>query len=687
MKHKRVLSVFLFISEHKILFGVLLLVLVLPGAWQLTNLYVDNSLESWFTEDSRELQDYRSFLEDFGNDETLAAVFHKDVELDLKALKEALGNIPQVDTVFSFKSNNHIMILMVMDNKSYDAKSRTAYITGAEEVFSRYFPGDEKVYFAGLGLLFDTLNRISAEDGTLLGGISYLIIILFLIFKLRDVRQVVISLLIVSLNLVVCLGIFGAAGKGINMVTMILPTLVITYSICDIVHFYHHVDIAHSKGHKAQALFSGIFSHIPIPCALTSITTAIGFLSLAVSPVPVVRDLGLFAAIFVMATYVITMLVFTTFFRFITARPDYNRRQKIRYPGRRTALPRWFGLLLLKKSAFILILSAVLFLVAGAGILKLEVDTYSIQFLKANHPVRMDSDAIEELYGNYVPLEILVDFGDGGMTDEALVELDRFVRQVKDDLLADNAFTVFNLYGTEKLPHTRRLAENLLKRISADKRKQWISAGNNRLRISFQIRMASARGFAKTIREIREQTDLTLKTAGYVPLYINMMQYISHTQLTSFLIAFASIFLIIFIISRSWKTGLAALGANLFPLTIVLGIMGWAGIRLDIATSTIAAVSLGIIVDDTIHFIFAYNRATERRVTGALDTAGRAIFSTSLILFAGFVVMAFAQVKSIALFGLFTALMILLACCGDLVILPAILNVLQKNVTEKGSIL
>ena len=162
------------------------------------------------------------------------------------------------------------------------------------------------------------------------------------------------------------------------------------------------------------------------------------------------------------------------------------------------------------------------------------------------------------------------------------------------------------------------------------------------------------------------------------------MNYITRTQLMSFFITFLIVIVIVAFYAGSFKLSAIAVLPNLLPLAIVLGIMGWFGIRIDIATATITAIGIGVIVDDTMHFLYQYKReictaTTDDAVRKTLKKVGLPITLTSIILILGFLVLMLAQVHSISEFGFLSAILIGSALYGDLFILPALLLIPGNN--------
>jgi predicted RND superfamily exporter protein len=205
-------------------------------------------------------------------------------------------------------------------------------------------------------------------------------------------------------------------------------------------------------------------------------------------------------------------------------------------------------------------------------------------------------------------------------------------------------------------------------------------------RVTGRVEMGTAREMQQVIDDVErtaagELGDAAeLRVAGYISLYVTIVDSIAVAQVRSFALAFALVVIVLMILLRSLRLGLVAMVPNLVPALSTLGLMGLAGIRLDVGTVLVASLAIGISVNDTTHLMFRYaaeHRATPVDPTGALERSlrgtGRAIFTSSIILMCGFAVLAFGSTNSIRLFGLLSAATVGFALVADLVLTPALL--------------
>jgi hypothetical protein len=177
-------------------------------------------------------------------------------------------------------------------------------------------------------------------------------------------------------------------------------------------------------------------------------------------------------------------------------------------------------------------------------------------------------------------------------------------------------------------------------------------------------------------------TDVRPTVTGSGRLFATLDHYLVVSQISSFTTAFLTVFAVIFLVFRSWRFGLLAILPNLIPVVSVFGFMGWAGISLNVATIMLASVALGVVDDDTIHFISRYRRetaageATGRAIETALAHEGRASLTTALINSTSFAVLALSSYKPTAWFGGLLALTMVVAFLAEAFILPAIITTL-----------
>lgn len=722
---------------------------------------VDNSLDVWFVDGDPALAAYDAYRERFGNDEivVIAAVApdsaYAPAALErVRAASDRLAEHPLVRRVNSITRGLHVSgsagaidiepllgdgpvtpeeaervrarveadpafrgVVIGRDERTtlilveprvvddFDAVRSDLLADIRAIVDDTLRSGGATAHIGGLGVVYDGLNAASMRDSAVFVTLSYLVLLggLWLLFG-RWV-WVAVGAAVATVTVVATLGIAGWAGRDLNMVTGALPTLLITVGLMDLVHL---IDAGTGGGRRALAAMAVIAA----PCAVNTVTDAIGFSALASAPLAAVRDLGwLAAAGLAVGLASVFAIGVPAVVRFGGAAP---RRAGGDIVARATAA---LYRVARDRRGAVLAGTLAVFAISAAGIARLDVDTYTIGFLDEDHPVRRDHAAIERHFGPYVPLELEVDArADGGVVrPELLRALDRAERAVEahpavsrvtglpeivkrvHQVYMDGDPTAYAIPGDARV-----VAEELLTySFSADGRDTLdalVDPPQRRTHITARTGLPTARGIAAIVRDaeaaargaLGDRADV--RAAGYLPLYVRIIQYITETQLRSFALCLVAVALVLVALLRSVKLGVVALVPNLLPALMTLGLMGYCGIRLDVATVLIASIAIGIAVNDTCHILFRYRH--ERRQPGATPTsaveatmrhAGHAVVATSVLLIAGFSVLAFASVQSLAYFGVLTAATVAFALVADLLVTPALLLAVDADATTRNA--
>lgn len=549
---------------------------------------------------------------------------------------------------------------------------------------------------AGMGVVFSALNVASNRDAGVVGGVSYVLIFGLLWLMFRKVGPVMLTLLVVIVTEVITLGLMGWLDVRINTVTIVLPTLLLIIGIADCVHMLRQVAQRSERDRKERTIMG--IADVLWPCLFTSLTTAAGFLALATARMQVVRDLGIYSSVGVLVAFAVSLVAVAC----MVPNPAYE-------PQRRST--RWLQSRLVRvanatqrSSREILIVAAAMALVGAWGVSRIVVDTYSIDFFYPKHEVSQDSAFIEDTFGFYQPLEFVVTSPEGMKSADRLAAVAAWQDAMEKDpdvswsrSITDVAQRMNQLYtdgSAENFtvpPDDFALEQALLFYESSPDNDldDLVDADWERVRVTVGLRMMSAQGIGAAIDRLTLMAELpedtTLEPRGYLPLYVTMMDYVVSSQISSFTFAFLVIFTLLAIVFRSIRMALMALPANLLPVFVTLGFMGMAGIRLDVATVTIAAVVQGLVVDDTVHFLYRYRddlRRTGdhgRAVRETLRVVGVPMTTTTISLVLGFSVLLMATVKTVAYFGILAAIAMGVAWLGDLVVMPALLITLKPK--------
>lgn len=509
------------------------------------------------------------------------------------------------------------------------------------------------------------------------------------------VRPVVIGALAMSTVVLPTIGAITLAGQPYTMATAILPSLLSAYTMASLLHFYAAVQRGYAAGlARAQAIDRAI-TQTRRPGLYNVLTTGAGLLSLLLVPIPPVRVFGVAGALG-------TALVFFTVFYLVP--PLLLRWDGAAWPGRASGMG-YFGRLASRLALFSMrhpvgvIVVAVALCVAGVPLVRqVQVESDITAFFKPDDPVSRDTRLVESKLAGVTSLEISLMGRPDALQNvralRAMRELQRWLEQLPEvDRTVSMADIVEEMHWAmngEKpefraLPGNDRLLRQYLLVYDGNDLYELVDRDFRHARILLNLNVHGTQGIARVIEQIRARVaaqplpGLAVDIGGQGRLFADQAQLLVTGQVNSFAGAFAQIFLLMWLLWRSFGAAAIGLVPNLAPLLFVFVLMGATGISLDLATVMIASLVLGITVDDTIHLYHSYKH---RRDAGAspvfaiarsFESSGRAVLATSLLLISQFALLSTSSFVPTANFGLMTAVGLASGQLFELLLLPALL--------------
>ncbi len=731
-------------------------------SFHMEGLELNNTLAAWFPGDDPDYRTYKEFQGDFsGNRNLIIAIEADDVfapgVLDyIKERTDAIEEVDYVRRVYSLSTASRVYgseggievksllkgmnegklpeirdyalkneifrddlvssdgtlttILVVFDEEKADPE-RARLLARIREIMDEGRPDDIQVYFSGsmeISKEYDRFTMQNQRDFTP-PLIALIIIVMLLLF--RSVSKLLIVIFVIGVSLIWTVGIYSLMGYSFNVISGMLIPLIVILSISDSIHILEYNDELTRSVTDRGERYIATLSYITAPCFATSMTTALGLLSLVTSRVPAVKSFGLGASLGIMSAFVIS-IVFVPFF--LSVAPSSKRR------ARRSV---WLGPLMVlhrfnhRHARPLFIGMSVLILLSINGITRLEVNTNQMDFFKKDSEIHQSAQLIDSRLSGIFSVELYLKGDEGSMKDPTVLRaMERFRDTVmKDDhvkkvlSLADQVKMINReLHGGDqseyRIPDSRNLVAQELFLLSLSRKGREdlyniVTSDYSHSRVSIKMTAMSSDNLVEVCRHFSEEAEKVFAGTGVTPtltgsgrLFSNLDKYLVESQIRSFAVAFATVILFMFIFFHSWKYGALSILPNLFPILLVLGIMGWTGITLNVATVTVSSVALGIAVDDTIHFISRFKK--ERRGGGvgrikSIENAtlhtGRAIVSTSLINILGFSILVISDFVPTVYFGSLVALTMALALLGDLVYLPTSIIALQGKRGPEGA--
>lgn len=591
------------------------------------------------------------------------------------------------------------------------AKQVTEIIQAIQQVIDRHQTRDFKLSFTGSDPMVDTFNRTSDLDMKKFVVLSGLIIILFLILLLRRISGVVYPLTIVSSASICTMGLMALSETPISIMTTVVPSFIMAVGVADAVHilaiFYKQFD----GGAEKEEAISYAMGHSGLAVLMTSVTTAAGLLSFSLAEIATIAEMGIFASIGVILALLFTVVLLPALISFF---PVSTKKTKASPPGPGIMDRILGGFARVSTShPFKIIGISTLFLVVSVWFcFKLELSSRIIDYFPEDHPARITLEHIEDRLKGSVVVEVIVDTGvENGIQDPLFLRkiqaLSEEINQIKaDGIYVGKVFSIIDivkeinqaLHGNEPsyytIPQTRKeVAQNLflLENRGAHDLQKLTDSRFSKARITLKTKWADSMDYKPFVahleKRFREEfgPETTITVTGIAALLAWTIPAALHSMLESYAIALVVITLLMVIMLGDIKMGLLSMFPNLLPIIMVMGLIDTVGLKLDINTLFIGSIAIGLVVDDTIHFMYNFRKyfnqtgdsfkAVELTLTGT----GRAMLVTSIVLAANFFIMLTGELNHTNRFGFFSGIVIILALLADFLLAPALMTVATKN--------
>lgn len=557
----------------------------------------------------------------------------------------------------------------------------------------------------GTAVLDDAVFRYTQEDVTRSSLLMMVVIIVVMFIMFRQVRMSLLPLLVIGIATVWTYGFMVLLGYQINVISTIIGPLILAVGVADSMHIIADYLQKTASGQSTKVDCIGhSFIDLITPCFMTSLTTAFGLLSLLATDLAPLREFGLVAAAGVFFTFTISIFLLPVLL-YIIPSPGGGHNEKIR-EGLIAKLLAWLGQWRRGRAVVVLSISFLAAIPAIFSLSRLTIGTNTLDYFRKDDPVRTHTEWIDSTIGGTTSLEFLIDTHEENALKQPsmLQRMERFQEYLKGIDGVTGAYSTVDLIkalnkafneGDERkfaIPATyAEVAQQMFIVEGSDDFEEFLSYDYSRGRITARIEIGKSQMLAHMMPEIEEhmreifadKADVT--PTGVVYLMHKMEIYILSSQIKSFLLAFAVIIVSIMVMLRSLKLGLLAMIPNFLPILFTMALMPLLGISLNIGTVMVASVALGLVVDDTIHFMSRLKldidrtKDTRTGIADAIHHAGRPIIFTSIVLSLGFMVELSASFNPIINFGLLSGAVILFALVFDLVVLPALMGLLQAD--------
>jgi len=568
--------------------------------------------------------------------------------------------------------------------------------------FLEQYPEND-IYLSGMVMMNNSFSESALNDGSTLVPLMFLIVIIIIGVLLRTIAGTFATIVVIIMSIAATMGLAGWTGYFLTGPSSSAPTMILTLAVADCIHvltsmFY---EMRHGAT-KQEAIRKSLKVNIQ-PIFLTSITTAIGFLSMNFSDSPPFRDLGNIVAVGVMLACLFSLTLFPALLRVL---PIKVKTKEENESSKMSALSSF----VVQKRKVLLPLMSVVIITASVFLPQNELNDDFVKYFDETVPFRTATDFMQENLSGMTQIEVSIEAGEasGINNPEYLKTVAAFSEWLRSLPETDHVNTITdtlkrlnkNMHADDihwyKLPDDQELSAQYI--LLYEMSLPYGLDLNNQLNVDKSASKVSITFKNLTSNEI---LDLEVKINNWfkengkeytiVIASPNLMfSHIGQRSISSMLVGTVLALLLISILLgfalKSWRYGFISLLPNLLPAAVGFGLWGLLYGQIGLGLSVVIGMTLGIVVDDTVHFLSKYLRARREKgldatdaVHYAFDNVGRALLITTVVLAAGFSVLAQSSFSMNADMGLLTAMTIVIALIIDFFFLPPLLIALDKH--------
>ena len=584
-------------------------------------------------------------------------------------------------------------------------------------------PGFHVRNAGGTSMNYSIAKDMEASTGrSVMIGMAIIIVLLSLLF--RRASGVLLPLLVVFMTLLITMALWPALGYPYNGNTQIIPSFLLAVGIADSVHilsiFYRHYD---NGMEKFRAITRSV-RETAIAVLLTTVTTAVGLLSFLASDMMPTMTMGLFGAIGVVIALFYTLALLPSLLAILpikhhAVQPAQGNEEGEEKPSivlrQVDKIIDQFADIGINHARKVAAFTLVVTIIALAGLAQTRFEHDPLSWYPPEKPLRQGIDLVDKHMDGSMIAYITLDSGEkNALHDPAFLnvieEIENLVINFQHgDVKALDATSILSVIKETHqalnnndpdyfaIPQNRQLVaqELLLFESGSDDMYDFADHDLSMARIDVRLEWSNVLYYRDYTHRIKARVEeklqqhgmdhVEVKVVGLLPIFGETLYKLLYDTVKSYGMAFLFVFIIMWLLMESLKRGLIAFVPNLFPILFTVGLIGWLNIPLNIITSTIGCIIIGISVDDTIHFMHHFRRYAletddiKEAIHKTLHTCGRAIFFTSVVLIGGFIVHLTGELSTNKEFGWLLSIAIFVALLANLILAPALMTLFWRN--------
>ncbi len=580
-----------------------------------------------------------------------------------------------------------------------------------QKIADHYNKSDFKIAITGAPYVEETMNFTVKKAALQLVLVSYLLMSVILALFFRRVAGVILPMVIALMSISSILGCMAVFNIPFTQCSLCLPTFLIAISTADAIHILTIFFRGYNKGESKEEAIAHALAHSGLPVVLTTLTTAAGFLSFAYSELRTIGELGIFSAGGVLFALLYTLVMLPGLIAIFPIKKFETG------PEKKACL---LDNILISIGNFatghpikIIIVCTIVFITFSVFMFKLRFFVNIVNQFPDNSTIKNDTLFIDKELKGGLAVEVIVDTNkENGLYEPTIVnKIERLSTYMEayqtPDIFVGKVFSINDIIKETnralhnnneayyKIPQNRDLiAQELLlfENTGAEDLEKIVDSQFSKTRVTLKIPYVDIFEIGTLTTHIKDkfqeafQEKATITVTGIGRLMGTVMPKAIYSMSRSYVIAFSIITIIMILLVGNVKIGTICMAPNLLPILMVMGFMGMTGLPLDLNAMLIGAVAIGLVVDDTMHFVYNFRKYHDRfgtsrkAVEETLLGTGRALLITTIALSTNFLSTGLCgKLSTVVMFGVCTGLVIILALATDFTLLPALLTVIKRR--------
>ncbi len=626
--------------------------------------------------------------------------FYKKVPKSKDKLEELKKKVESNEMIFGrlvSTDETVTVIIAAIDNEVFSQEFYQEILALAK----KYENDNIKLYVAGRPIVEGTMALLGPADMKRMVPIVLLVITLVLYFTLRSVKSTILTMMVVFISTIWAFGLMAVVNIPIYAVSTMIPVMLIAIGVADGIHLYSHLHLymrKHPDTTKIDAV-KDMIQHMWSPAVMTSVTTAVGFISLLTSQVYPIKYFGLFTAFGVMAAMLFSLVLIPAgimIFGLPKFKKSINKNEGDKFAFEMAEK-------VIKHKGLTTFITVAIIVISVLGISKVWINSSFLEKFEKDSDIVLTDKFINEHFGGTSTLNVILDSKDKDAfkNPEILRVVDRMQKNVDDNLeVVGNSFSLADyLRRMNKVMHADDEAYNtipdsqdmiaqylLLYEMSGDPENLWkvVDYDYAKANVTFQLKSDNSKSINAALEQIRQFEDdfkklgVSINYAGSGYKALVFTDLILEGQIMSLIMSLFIVIILLSLMFKNWKVGVIGSVPIMITAAISFGIMGWFGIPLNTTTALLSSIAIGIGIDYAVHFIEQYklNSATGDKMLTVRKTmahSGRAILFNAIVVIAGFLVLLFSVFPPNRELGFLVSLNMFISFVGTLTIMLVLL--------------